>query len=156
MLLSPLPVVKGLGREHVAIVLAYEKGLIHVGGNVLFVPCSRVVSRMSKIIICVYVFKQIAFFQIPDSAGSPAIIHLMGYPVGYGIKLIVIKALVDPDSPEDDAGMVPVFPYHLPDVLCSLCLPALISQMLPSGDLREYQEPHSVAGLYEIMALRIM
>ena len=60
------------------------------------------------------------------------------------------------DAPKNYRRMIAVLPDHLFYVLFDLLLPLLSSQMLPAGDLREHQEPHTVAGLNEVVALRIM
>ena len=56
----------------------------------------------------------------------------MGNLVGAGVKGIIIHALVDAYSPQDDAGMTAVLQNHLRKHLTGGILPGIVTDVLPS------------------------
>ncbi len=54
-----------------AVVLADQVGLSHIGGDVSFPLAAPVFSRVHKVIVGVHILEQAAPFVGPDAAGRP-------------------------------------------------------------------------------------
>ena len=82
---------------------------------------------MDKIIIGVHILKKPASSKIPDPAGLPVRIQLLGHPVRPRVETVMVSGFIDAHAPEDNAGPVPVPFYHFLDILDGNVLPAFAS-----------------------------
>ena len=80
----------------------------------------------------------------------------MGDGVGAFVQFVAILAFVDAHAPKDDAGVVAVLLYHFPHIFAGLFLPIVITDVLPAGNFREYQQTQTVTFVEEIVTLRIV
>ena len=156
LFLPLLPGVEALGGEHVAVVLRDQQGLAHVRRHVLFLLGPRGQPVVGKVVVGVDVLQEMALFQIPHPGGGPAGVQLMGQGVGPGIEFIVVHALIDAHTPENDAGVVAVLQHHLPQVFQCLLLPGLVPDVLPARQLREHQQAQPVTFVNKMPALGIV
>ena len=156
LFLPLLPGVEALGGEHVAVVLRDQQGLAHVRGHVLFPLGSRGQPVVGKVVVGVDVLQQMALFQIAHPGGGPAGVQRMSQGVGPGVKFIVVHALVNAHTPENDAGVVPILQHHLPQVFQCLLLPGPVPDVLPARQLREHQQAQPVALVNKVPALGIV
>ena len=156
MLLPLLPRVKGFGREHMAVVLRDQQALLLIRSNGLFRLDTGIIAGVGEIVVGIHIIDQMALLDKPDTGGGPAGVQGMGHLVGAKIECIIILALVDPDTPEHDAGMAAVLQDHFPGVLHCLVLPSLITNVLPAGNLCEYQQAQLITLVDEMMALGIV
>ena len=148
--------VKCFRRIHMPVILADQIRLVHIGSDLRFFLTARQPSVMDKIIVCIHIFQQMAFFARPDTACRARVIQLMGGSIGALIKRILIYRLIDPHTPQNNGCMIPILQYHIPDVLHRLFFPCFISDMLPAGKLREYEQSQLITPIQKIMGLRIM
>ena len=72
------------------------------------------------------------------------------------VEIVVVHAFIYTHAPEHDTRMIAVLHYHLAHVLHGLCFPLLAADMLPAGQLGEYEQSLAVALVDEIPALRIV
>ena len=156
VLLALAPGIIRLGGEHVAVVLGDQQGFVRMGGHRFLGLAAGIVSGVGEVVVGVDIFQQIAFFNKPDAGGGTAGIQLPGSLVRQPVQFIVILAFVDAHAPQDDAGMVPVLQHHLPGIFHSLIFPVSVTDVLPAGDLGEYQQAQPVAFVNKMVALGIV
>ena len=156
LLLTALPGVEALGGEHVAVVLRDQQGLVHVGRDLALGLAAGVGADVGEIVVGVHILQETALLEIADTGGGTGGIQLAGQGIGPGVEAVIVPALVDPDAPEDDAGMVAVLQDHVLHVLQRLIDPQRIADVLPAGDLGEDQDASAVAFVQEVVALGIM
>ena len=111
---------------------------------------------MGKVVEGVYILQQMAFFDISDAGCLAAGIQLVGYAVGALIELVIVLALVDPDTPEHYGWMVAVLHHHLLDLPAGHVLPRTVAYMLPARYLCEDQKTQFVAGVDKGLGLGIV
>ena len=156
MLLTVQLAVIGLGGVHVAAVLADEIGLFRLGGNVLFLLAAGVRPLVDKVVVGVDVLQQAALFDAAYAAGLPRAVQLTRHGVGALIERVVVHGFVDAHAPEDDGRMVAVLPHHVLGIAHRLLLPVRIPDVLPAGDLGEYQQSQFVAAVDKMLRLGIV
>ena len=156
MLLPPLPRIVRLRREHMPVVLGHQERLGRVRRHLLLGPYARTLAGVREVVERVYILKQAALLEIPDTAGRTALVQHMRDHVRLTVKLIVVQALVDPDAPQHDARMISVLVHHFAHVLDRLGFPVRVADMLPAGHFGEHQESQPITRVDERLALRIM
>ena len=156
MRLPLAPRIEGLGRKHVPRMLGNQERLFGIGRD-LILPADRIVERERlEIVVGVDVLQKIAFHEIPYAGGRARRIEKVRKRVGLFIERVVVAALVDADAPQHDRRMVAVLQHHFAHVVDRLLLPCFVADVLPAGDLREHQKPELVAGVDEVLTLRIV
>lgn len=148
--------VEGLGGEHVAVVLADEVALVHVGGDGALGLAARIRAGVGKIVVGVHVLKQMAALEVAHAARGARGVQPVGRLVGAAVERIVVRALIDAHAPQKDAGMVAVFQHHLAAVRHGLVLPGVAADVLPAGHFGEHQQPQLVASIQKRVALRVV
>ena len=156
VLLPVRAIVKGLGGVHVAVALRDEQRLAHIRGHVLFRLSTGRYAVVRKIVVGIDILQQMAFFQIAHAGGSTAGVQLMGDFVGAGIEGIVVHALVDAHTPQDDAGVIAVLQEHLLQHLAGGVLPVVVPDVLPARQFSEHQQTPPVALVQKILALGVV
>src|SRR5918998_244247 len=140
VLLRPLRIVGALGREHVP--------------DELRVQVEGVARRRDEVGVEIVnaedVFEQLRVEEVADAARLAGIVQRVGDPVGPRVEYVIILRLVDPHAPENDRRVVPVPPDHRLYVPAGELFPALVADMLPTGDLLEDQEAYFVAAVQEV------
>lgn len=111
---------------------------------------------MGKVVEGIDVLQQTAVFEIPDAAGGTGGIKTVGRFAGAGIEGIIVLGLIDTDAPQEDGRVIPILLYHLPGVFYSLCLPCLVTDVLPAGDFSEDQNAQLIAAVKEAVGLGVM
>ena len=74
----------------------------------------------------------------------------------FAVKRIIVQTFVDAHAPEDDGRMVTVLRHHLAHVFDRLALPRRIADVLPAGKLGKNEQAQLVAGIKEMLALRVV
>ena len=156
VLLPVLLIVKCLCGEHVPIVLCDKVGLLHIRRHCRLGITARIIPCVAEVIVGVYVLQQVALFQIAHAARWPGWIQAAGRLYGSLVESVIVLALIDPDAPHENAGMVPILADHFLRISHSLLLPLLPANVLPAGDFREDQKPQLIAPVDKCMALGIM
>ena len=111
---------------------------------------------MGKVVEGIDVLQQTAVFEIPDAAGGTGGIKTVGRFASAGIEGIIVLGLIDADAPQEDGRVIPILLYHLPGIFYSLCLPRLVTDVLPAGDFREDQNAQLIAAVKEVVGLGVM
>ena len=149
-------VVLVLGGEHMPVALGHQIPLVKMLGHVplLQEPVARAV--LGEVVVGVHVLQKVALLQVPDTAGLAGGVQAPAEFVGLRVEGVIVLALIDAHTPQHDAGVVPVLEHHLPHILQGGVLPDFVADVLPAGDLREHQQPHLVAAVDKVLALRVV
>ena len=156
VLLSVELVVKGFGRKHVAVVLAYKVRLAHVGSDVFLWFAAGVLACVAEVVKCVDVLEERTLLEVSDAGSLARVVKVVRDFVGALVKLVAVDRLVDPDAPQDYRRMVSVLAHHLARVYNSLIFPAVITDILPARDLGKDHETELIAAIDKVMRLRVV
>ena len=80
----------------------------------------------------------------------------MGDFIGARIEFVIVHALIDAHTPQNNAGVIAVLQQHLPQHDACAVLPCRITDVLPAGQLGKYKQAQPVTFIKEILALRVM
>lgn len=86
---EPVPlIVKGLCREHVPVALGNEIRPVLLARHVLFCFQTGIVAGVRKVVVCINILKQPAFFEISDAARLAAGVERVRNGVCFSVKLV--------------------------------------------------------------------
>ena len=143
---EPVPlIVKGLCREHVPVALGNEIRPVLLARHVLFRFQTGIVAGVRKVVVCINILKQPAFFKVPDAARLAAGVECVRNGIRFSVKLVAVLRFVYPDAPQHDRRMVHILPHHFIGVFNRLPLPVLVADMLPAGNFGKHQKSKLVA-----------
>src|SRR6185312_10601869 len=69
--------------------------------------------------------------------------------VGAGVEVVVVRALVDANAPENDGRVVPVAAHHAAHVVYGNVLPGEVADVLPAGNFFQHQQAEVVASIQD-------
>ena len=95
-------------------------------------------------------------FKISYTACASGWIKFMSNLVSDFVEYIVILAFIYSYTPQEDRRMVAILSDHFPCHSDSMLLPGIIADMLPARYFGEYQQSDFIAGINEMLRLRIM
>ena len=156
LLLPFFPGIEGFRREHVAVVLCDHQRFLLIGHHGFFALAAGIPAGVGEIIVGVNIFQQTALFKIPDTGNGSAGIRLPGHRICQFIEFVIVPAFVDPDTPENDTGVVTVLAHHFSGIFHRLVFPGFPADVLPTGNFCKHQQAQSVAFINKMVALRIM
>ena len=111
---------------------------------------------MGEIVVGVNILQEMALFQIPHARGRPARVQCVGNFIGARIEFVIVHALIDAHTPQNNAGVIAVLQQHLPQHGTGAVLPCRITDVLPAGQFGKYKQAQTVAFIKKILALRVM
>ena len=69
---------------------------------------------------------------------------------------MIVPGLVDPHSPKNDRGAIPVAPDHAAHIVHRDPLPGFVTNVLPTRNFLEHQQANFIAGIQKMPRLRIV
>ena len=98
------------------------------------VEIARVVGRFewkTEIVHGENVFEKFRFPEIANAASLAGGVKFARERVGASVKVVIVERFVNANAPENDAGMVPIAPYHAADIIDGDQFPGFIADAKP-------------------------
>ena len=105
---------------------------------------------LTVIIIAVYVLNQVAAGLPSHARGGPGRIHGLAAPVGFLVKPVMVRCLIQTRSPYHNTRMVKMSQYHIFQILEYNLFKFLIPDISPARDFLKDHKPQLIALIQEV------
>src|SRR5438309_9774038 len=86
-----------------------------------------------------HIFEELRLLEVPYPTGLTSWIKQMSQGIRAGVETVIVLRFVDPNTPENNRGMIPVPADHAANVIDGNLLPGLRADMLPPWNFLQYQ-----------------